>query len=95
MSRYIYDEVKKDFEEKGIIVNPNIIIDSMAIVTKNMGYDYPGQIPEAKLDDFKDEVKVSVTIQIRRRDEFMKKYREFRQRIRERLKKRESAKTGV
>ena len=74
MSRYIYDEVKQDFSEtfkevelkERIKINPIIIVDCMVRVTKDMGYDYPGQIPEEKLDIFKQDVETHLRACIRR-----------------------------
>ena len=61
MERYIYDEVKKESsEELGFDINPATIVESMVIHTHSMGYHAPGDIPEEKIEDFKQRVKADV-----------------------------------
>ena len=67
MSRYIYDEVKKEFlDDWGIELNPNFIIKCMAKVTHEMGYRVPGMIPEDRIEEFKQKVKDEIEGYIRR-----------------------------
>lgn len=61
MARYIYDEVKKESsEELGFDINPTAIVESMVIQAHGMGYHVPGDIPEEKIEDFKQRVKADV-----------------------------------
>lgn len=53
--RYIYDEVKQEFLNRGLIVKPDVIIMAMREITQNhYRCGAPGEVPEEKFDEFKE-----------------------------------------
>lgn len=53
--RYIYDEVKQEFLNRGLIVKPDVIIRAMVEITQNhYRCKAPGEVPEEKFDEFKE-----------------------------------------
>lgn len=53
--RYIYDEVKQEFLDRGLILKPYVIIMAMKEITQNHYHCIaPGEVPEEKFDEFKE-----------------------------------------
>lgn len=53
--RYIYDEVKQEFLDRGLILKPYVIIMAMKEITQNhYRCMAPGEVPEEKFDEFKE-----------------------------------------
>lgn len=53
--RYIYDEVKQEFLDRGLILKPAVIMMAMKEITQNhYRCRAPGEVPEEKFDEFKE-----------------------------------------
>ena len=65
--RYIYDEVKQEFLDRGLILKPAVIIMAMNDITQNYyRCRVPGEVSEEKFDEFKELVikKVEMVVPI-------------------------------
>ena len=74
--RYIYDEVKQEFLDRGLTLKPYAIIMAMKEITQNhYRCTAPGEVPEEKFDEFKELVIKKVEKEVKKAVLMHERYR--------------------